>query len=60
MTHTEVQVINLIIRGKRTKEIAESLYLSPRTVEFHRDNIRTKLGIKNRKINLRTHLLSLG
>jgi PAS domain S-box-containing protein len=56
---TEIQVANFIRQGKTTKEIAEMLNLSPKTIEFHRDNIRTKIGIKNEKINLRTHLMSL-
>jgi DNA-binding CsgD family transcriptional regulator len=56
---TELQVANLVRQGKTTKEIAGIANLSPRTIEFHRDNIRKKIGIKNKKINLRIHLLSL-
>jgi PAS domain S-box-containing protein len=59
LTPTEIQVANFIRQGKTTKEIAVMLNLSAKTIEFHRDNIRTKMGIKNKKINLRTQLLSL-
>ena len=58
-THTEILVANLVKEGKTSKEIAEMMHLSTRTIEFHRENIRKKLGIKNKKINLRSHLISI-
>ncbi|MDL2122434.1 MAG: LuxR C-terminal-related transcriptional regulator [Deltaproteobacteria bacterium] len=59
LTPAEIQVTNLVRQGKTTKEIAEFLNLATSTIDFHRSNIREKLGIKNKKINLRTHLLSI-
>ena len=58
-TPSEIRIADLIRNGKTTKEISSLLDMSPRTVEFHRDNIRRKLQIKNKKINLRSRLLSL-
>ena len=58
-TPTEIQVANLVREGKPTKEISELLNISERGIEFHRNNLRMKLGLKNRKTNLRTYLLSL-
>lgn len=59
LTPTEIQVIDLIKSGKQTKEIAEIMGLSKRTVDTHRHNIRKKLGILNKNINLRSYLSSL-
>ena len=59
LSPTEIQVANLVKDGKTSKEIAGLMNLSPRTIEFHRDRIRKKVGIKNEKANLRSFLLSL-
>jgi len=59
LTPTEIKIINFIKEGRTSKEMAKLLNASARTVEVHRDNIRKKLGLKNRKANLRSHLLSL-
>ncbi|MFH1934390.1 MAG: PAS domain S-box protein [Pseudomonadota bacterium] len=59
LTPTEIQVADLIKHGRTSKEIASLLNVSPKAISFHRGNIRTKLGLVNKKINLRSHLQSL-
>lgn len=48
LTRRELQVLNLIAGGSCTKEIAHLLTLSPRTVEFHVNNLCAKLGVNSR------------
>jgi PAS domain S-box-containing protein len=55
----EMQVANYIREGLRSKEIGELLGLSKVTVDFYRNNIRKKLGLRNTKTGLRSYLLSL-
>ena len=59
LTPREIQIAALIKEGKTTKEMTEYLNISATAVDFHRKNIRSKLGIKNEKTNLRSLLLSM-
>lgn len=45
LTPRETEVLQLIAEGYSTKQIADKLYLSARTVDFHRANISQKLGV---------------
>ncbi|MDZ4165131.1 MAG: PAS domain S-box protein, partial [Smithellaceae bacterium] len=59
LTPKEFQVADLIREGKTTKEIAGLLNISTGAIDFHRNSIRKKLGMNNRKVNLRSFLTTL-
>lgn len=59
LTSSELKVANFIRQGKKTRQIASLLGLSNRTVDAYRLIIRRKLRIRNRKVNLRTFLMSI-
>lgn len=47
LSNREQEIVQLIAEGKSTKDIAERLFLSPKTVENHRANIMRKLDIQD-------------
>ena len=48
LTEREKEVLDLLARGHRNKEIADLLFISERTVKFHVGIIFQKLGVSNR------------
>jgi PAS domain S-box-containing protein len=59
LTPAEIKVANLIRDGKTVKEIASIFGVSVSSINSHRQHIRNKLGLANKKTNLKTYLLSL-
>ncbi|WP_336509283.1 LuxR C-terminal-related transcriptional regulator [Ruegeria lacuscaerulensis] len=59
MTPTEIEIAQLVMSGKTTKDIARALSRETSTIDFHRNNIRRKLGLEGRDQNLRSHLLTI-
>lgn len=59
LTPTEVEVAQMVIAGQTTKQIASKLSREVSTIDFHRNNIRRKLGLNSRAMSLRRHLLAL-
>jgi DNA-binding NarL/FixJ family response regulator len=55
----EREVLNLLSRGKSSKEIADSLFITERTVESHRKNMIEKGKVKN-TVELIAYASSLG
>jgi two-component system invasion response regulator UvrY len=47
LSQREIEIINFIRKGNSSKEIADALSISVKTVEVHRYNILKKLNLKN-------------
>lgn len=56
LTPAQIQIVDLIKQGHTTKDIASLLNLSPLTIARHRQEIRKRLSLINKKMNLRTVL----
>lgn len=48
LSERELEVLRLLALGHTNSEIAKQLYISPRTVETHRANLQSKLGLSGR------------
>jgi DNA-binding NarL/FixJ family response regulator len=59
ITEREQEIILLTVKGLRTKEIADKLFLSPYTVSTHKKNIFRKLGI-NGSLELTNYAFKTG
>jgi DNA-binding NarL/FixJ family response regulator len=47
LTRREIEIIRLIAEGFTSQQMADKLFISPRTVETHRANLMKKVGVKN-------------
>jgi len=60
--HHRRVIFQLLAEGMSMKEIANTLYLKPGTVAFHKYNLMQKLGLKNNaellQYSLKHHLIS--
>ena len=56
LTPRELQIANFVKEGKTSKEIADIFNVSKSAVDIHRHRLRNKLGLKNKRLNLRSHL----
>jgi len=48
LTKREKEVFKLLVENKTTVEIADTLYISEKTVRNHISNVMQKLGVKGR------------
>jgi len=59
----EKEVLKLVAEGHTTREIAEMLIISPKTVEWHKNRLMNKLGIHSKtdliKYAIRKHVITI-
>jgi DNA-binding NarL/FixJ family response regulator len=48
LTNRELEILQLVIAGKTNKAIAGEISISEKTVEFHLDNVYSKIGARSR------------
>ena len=48
LTPRELEILHLVLAGKTNKAIAGEIDISEKTVEFHLDNIYSKIGARSR------------
>ncbi len=48
LTSRELEILQLVLAGKTNKEIAQEIFVSKKTVEFHLDHIYSKIGTRTR------------
>ncbi len=59
LTPSEIQIASMIRQGMSNKEISQILNSSIRTIETHRANIRRKLDLTNKKLNLKSYFSNI-
>lgn len=59
LTPRELQIANMLAQDMSTKDIAAALCLSVSSVGYYRNNLRRKLGIVDKKVNLKAKLRTL-
>lgn len=48
LTQRELQILQMVVKGKTNKAIAHEIQISEKTVEFHLDNLYSKIGARTR------------
>ena len=48
LTARELEILQLVLAGYTNKAIAAEIFISEKTVEFHLDNLYTKIGVRTR------------
>jgi DNA-binding NarL/FixJ family response regulator len=48
LTPREMEILQLILEGRTNKSIATEFCIAQKTVEFHLDNLYTKIGVRTR------------